>query len=163
MVALIREMKETDWEAVREIYSYYLEEGMASFLTECPDYAQWDSGHHRDCRFVFEQGGEVAGFAVLLPVSPRPHYSGVAEVSIYIRKDCRHLGIGTKLLMHMKEAARSCGYWTLYSSIFAENAASIALHEKCGFRRIGCREKLAKNKFGRWQDTVIMEWRNDLE
>ena len=163
MIRMIREMRAADWDSVRDIYSCYLEKGTASFLTECPTYEAWDSGHHRDCRFVYEQDGEVLGFVVLLPVSPRPHYSGVAEVSIYIREDCLHRGIGTALLMHMKEAARSHGYWTLYSSIFSVNTASIALHEKCGFRNIGYREKLAKNRFGHWQDTTMMEWRNDLE
>ena len=160
---MIREMRAADWNSVREIYADYLEKGTASFLTECPGYEEWDSGHHRDCRFVYEQDGEVLGFIALLPVSSRPHYSGVAEVSIYIREDSHHRGIGTALLLHMKEAARSCGYWTLYSSIFSDNTASVALHEKCGFRKIGYREKLAKNKFGRWQDTTMMEWRNDLE
>ena len=57
------------------------------------------------------------------------------------------------------EEAPKCGYWSLYSAIFSINAGSIALHKKCGFREIGYREKIAKDKFGIWQNTTLMELR----
>jgi phosphinothricin acetyltransferase len=54
------------------------------------------------------------------------------------------------------------GYWMLYSAIFSINIASVELHKKCGFRVIGIREDIAKDKFGEWQSTTIMEWRNKI-
>ena len=54
------------------------------------------------------------------------------------------------------------GYWSLYSVIFSVNEASIRLHQKCGFRVIGYREKIAKDRFGSWQNTTVMEKRSAL-
>ena len=70
---------------------------------------------------------------------------------------------GRKALNKIWIEAEKKGYWTLYSSIFSVNEGSINLHKKCGFRVIGTREKIAKDKFGNWQSTTIMEWRNRIE
>lgn len=67
------------------------------------------------------------------------------------------------MLSKLMESARAEGYWTLYSAIFSVNEGSIKLHKKCGFKIIGTRERIAKDKFGNWQSTTIMEWRNDIE
>ena len=82
---------------------------------------------------------------------------------MYVDESNLHQGIGTALMTRLIGEADACGIWTLYSSIFAENAASIALHKKCGFRLIGTRDRIAKNIFGCWQSTVIMERRNGIE
>lgn len=119
-------------------------------------------GYLKDCRFVYELDGSVLGYSALSPTSAKPHYKGVVEVSIYVDETHLHRGIGTALLNRLCEEADRLGYWTLYSSIFCENIASIELHKKCGFRVIGYREKIAKNIFGRWQSTTIMERRNHI-
>lgn len=160
---MIRTMKESDWEEMMAIYRQSLEKGDVTFRTECPSYEEWDKSHIKECRFVYEEDGKVVGYTMIAPTSSRDSYRGVVEVSIFVdEKHCK-MGIGTALLSKLMEAARAEGYWTLYSAIFSVNEGSIKLHKKCGFRVIGIREKIAKDKFGNWQSTTIMEWRNDIE
>lgn len=160
---MIREMKESDWDEMMEIYEQSLKKGDVTFRTECPSYKEWDKSHIKECRLVYEEDGRIIGYTMIAPTSSRDSYRGVVEVSIFVdEKHCKK-GIGTQLLSKLMELAREEGYWTLYSAIFSVNEESIKLHEKCGFRVIGTREKIAKDKFGNWQSTTIMEWRNDIE
>lgn len=159
---MIREMKREDWPYVEEIYKQGMEHGISTFNTECPSYEEWDAGHIRECRFVSEEDGRVVGWTTISPVSGRCAYRGVVEVSIYIADEYQGKGIGTKLLQRLCEESEKAGYWSLYSAIFSINEASIALHKKCGFREIGYRERIAKDKFGNWQNTTLMERRSSL-
>lgn len=119
-------------------------------------------GDKTTCRFVAVFDGKVIAFAVLSPTFKREVYRGVVEVSIYLDLQYSKLGIGTKLLSHLIDAAERNGYWSLYSSVIEENVASIALHKKCGFREIGFREKIAKDRFGNWHNTILFERRSCL-
>lgn len=157
---MIREMLKEDWDKVKDIYMQGMIAGTSTYTTICPDYTEWDLAHKKDCRFVYVEDGVVVGWIALSPVSARPAFSGVAEVSIYIDEKYHHKGIGTKLLNEMSKESEKKGYWSLYSAIFTSNKASIALHKKCGFREIGYREKLAKDRFGNWQDTTMLEKRS---
>jgi len=134
---LIRKFNPDDWNAVKEIYQQGLDLNIATFQTECPTYTDWDHGHLQACRFVAVLNGKVIAFAVLSPTSARVVYHGVVEVSIYLDQQYTGLGIATQLLHHLISASEEIGCWSLYSSIIAENTASIALHKKCGFREIG--------------------------
>lgn len=156
---MIREMKSSDWEQVREIYCQGIEEGTSTFTVSCPPFEQWNAAHHPFCRYVSEKNGEVRGWLALSPVSAREPYGGVAEISLYVDRSYRGTGIGTALIEHLCAECEKHGIWSLLSVIFASNAASIALHEKCGFRKIGFREKIAKDRFGEWQDTFMYEKR----
>lgn len=158
----IREMKDTDWEAVGAIYREGIETNIATFQTEVPTFEVWDKSHIKPCRFVAEEDGQVVGWVALTAVSSRCVYAGVAEVSIYIKSDCRGRGIGEKLLRHVIEASEKEGFWTLQSGIIEKNIGSIALHKKAGFRMIGYRERVAKDANGEWQNTVLMERRSPL-
>ena len=80
-------------------------------------------------------------------------------VSIYIDNKYQGSGIGTKLLKKLCNESEKRGYWCLYVAIFSINRPSIELHKKCGFREIGYRERIAKDRFGKWQNTVLMERR----
>jgi phosphinothricin acetyltransferase len=82
------------------------------------------------------------------------------EVSIYIDEKYKGLGVGTKLMNNLIAKSEENGFWTLYSAVIRENAASIALHKKCGFREIGIREKVAKMSNGIWHDVVLLERRS---
>ena len=86
------------------------------------------------------------------------------ESSLYVYVDdaWQNRGIGTALLSHLCSESEKNGYWSLYSAIFSINESSIKLHEKCGFRVIGTREKIAKDKYGIWQDTTLMEKRSQM-
>lgn len=156
---MIREMRDTDWKRVSEIYTQALDEGVSTFNTECPGYEAWDASHIRECRYVYEEDGQVVGWIVISPTSARPVYRGCVEVSVYIDLRYRGKGIGTKLLNMLIEEGKKAGYWSFYSAIFSINKSSIALHKKCGFREIGYRERIAKDKFGDWQNTTLMEYR----
>lgn len=156
-------MQESDWDRVAEIYRQGIESNCSTFETKCPEYAAWNAAHLEICRLVCEDDGTVSGWAALSPTSGRAVYRGVAEVSIYVAEKAKHSGVGTALLTRMIRESERAGIWTLQSGIFAVNHASLALHRKCGFRMVGVREKIARNRFGMWQDTVLMERRSAAE
>ena len=67
--------------------------------------------------------------------------------------------LGYHLLTELCRQAEAAGYWTLQSTVLQDNAASRALHTKCGFRLVGRRERIARDCHGRWLDTYLMEYR----
>ncbi|MBC5991996.1 N-acetyltransferase [Pontibacter sp. SD6] len=145
--------------AVLQIYKEGLETGEATFNTEVPTWEQWDSSHHQHSRFVALAGNIVAGWVALSPVSARYCYRGVAEFSIYIAAAYRGMGIGDQLMQKVIPESEANGIWTLHSSTFPENRASIKLQKKHGFREIGYREKIAELN-GVWRNTVLLERRS---
>ena len=156
---MIREMTKTDWERVSEIYKQGLLDGKSTFNTECPSFEEWDKGHIKECRYVYEEEGKVTGWIAISPTSSRSAYRGCVEMSVYVDENYRGKGIGTKLIKKLIEEATNAGYWSIYSAIFSINEASIKVHRKCGFREIGYRERNAKDRFGNWQNTTLMEYR----
>lgn len=154
---MIREMSVKDWGQVEEIYSQGIEKGVATFNTESPSYEEWNNEHIGNCRFVYVDGGKVVGWVALSPVSSRCVYKGCAEMSIYIDNDHQGRGIGTELIKRLLCEAKKQGYWSILSTVISINSASVALHKKCGFREIGYREKIAKDRFGNWQNTTLFE------
>jgi phosphinothricin acetyltransferase len=158
---MINSMRPQDWESVRAIYLEGIATGQATFETEAPDWERWDSGHLPHCRLVARNGEAVIGWAALSPVSKRQVYAGVAEVSVYVAASARGNGVGGALLRALIEASESHGVWTLQSSIFPENHASVALHLKSGFREVGRRERIAR-LHGVWRDTVVLERRSPI-
>lgn len=162
MDVIIRAMKENDWEAVAGIYQEGMDTMLATFQSEVPAYEAWDKSHLQNCRIVAEENNEVIGWIALSPISSRCVYSGVAEVSIYIKASHRGKQVGEKLMKALIIEAEKEGYWTLQSGILEINLASIALHKKVGFRLVGYREKIAKDSNGIWQNTVLMERRSPV-
>lgn len=148
-----------DWPAVRAIYAAGIATGQATFETEVPDWPAWDGARLACCRLAARRGAELVGWATLGPVSARPVYRGVAEVSVYVAAVARGQGVGRALLAALVEAAEVEGIWTLQASIFPENAASVALHRACGFRVVGRREHIAQHH-GLWRDTLLLERRS---
>lgn len=155
-----------DWPQVEAIYREGIADGHATFETEVPTWEAWDAGHLPTCRLVTRDGDrvgvegcEVIGWAALSPVSRRPCYAGVAEVSIYVARARRGCGVGQVLLEALIAASERQGIWTLQGVTFAENEASLRLQARCGFRRVGYRERIAQLN-GVWKDTVLMERRS---
>ncbi len=159
--SVIREMIDRDAERVLEIYALGLETRNATFETQVPAWADWDAKHHAHSRFVFVEDEKVLGWIVLAPTSARQVYAGVAEVSVYVDTRAHGQGIGSALMEKVIASSEAHGIWTLYSSVFAENIATVKLHEKFGFRVIGRREKIAKLD-GVWRDTVLLERRSKV-
>lgn len=155
----IRSMTRADWPRMMEIYAQALEKGISTFQQTCPTYEDWDKAHRPDSRLIAEVDGTIAAWAVLAPTSARECYRGVVEVSIYVAEEFQHRGIGKKLMAALEEEAEKAGCWTLFSVVFEVNKPSLALHEACGFRTIGYRERIAKDRFGNWQNTIHLEKR----
>lgn len=154
----LREMTEADWPQVAAIWAEGIATGQATFETEPPSWAFFDATRRPEGRFVAEHDGAVVGWTALAPVSSRPCYAGVAENSVYVASSARGLGVGTALMHALVTAAAAAGIWTIQTSVFPENAVSIALHERVGFRIVGRRERIAQLD-GVWHDTLFLELR----
>lgn len=163
MLISIKSLNFTHWESVRKIYLEGIDTGLATFETEAPTWGEWDARHLPFARFIAKAEADEAllGWAALSPISIRRVYSGVAEVSVYVAANARGKGVGRVLLQRLIEESEANGIWSLQASIFPENLASIRLHESCGFRVVGVRERIAKLN-GIWRDTVILERRSKL-
>jgi L-amino acid N-acyltransferase YncA len=145
--------------------------------TELPSWAAWDRARLPEHRFVAvahdpgfgpaaEAGpGEtsddagVLGWVAVSPVSARAVYAGVVEHSIYVAAAARGRGVGAALMGRLVQSCDAGGIWTIQSGVFPENAASLALHERFGFRRVGVRERIGRLD-GRWRDLVLVERRS---
>ncbi len=147
------------WPQVRAIYEEGIAGRQATFETEAPSWSEWDAAHLPHCRLIAVGGGTVLGWAALSPVSRRPCYAGVAEVSVYVAERARGTGVGRLLLERLIAAAERHGIWTLQGATFPENVASLRLQQSCGFRVVGRRERVARLD-GVWRDTVLSERRS---
>ena len=157
----IRVMTAEDWEPVRAIYLAGIATGQATFETEAPTWTTWNNSHLPAPRLVAISREAIGGWAALSPVSARPVYKGVAEVSVYVAEQMRVAGLGRFLLEALVKESEEHRIWTLQASIFPENVASISLHNSCGFREVGRRQRIAKMK-GVWRDTLLFERRSKL-
>ncbi len=90
----------------------------------------------------------------------------MVDVSLYVGAAHRGKGIGSRLIAALIAASEAHGIWTLQAGIFPENEASLALHARHGFRRVGVRERVGHMTFGpyagRWRDVVLMERRSTV-
>lgn len=115
--------------------------------------------HLPDPRLVaVESDDRAVGWAAGSAVSERCVYGGVIEHSVYVDPSWRARGIGRLLLEASVGESERLGYWTIQSGIFPENEASLALHEQCGFRIVGRREKVGLH-MGVWRDVILSERR----
>ena len=157
----IIDMRPEHWPQVARIYEEGIATGNATFQTSAPSWSEWDGAHLQHSRCVAVEGDEVLGWAALTPVSGRCVYAGVAEISVYVAEKARGRGLGSALLDQLIASSESHGIWTLQAGVFPENTASLKLHETCGFRTIGIREKIGKMG-DRWRDTVLLERRSQV-
>jgi phosphinothricin acetyltransferase len=156
----IEPMTDADGPAVLDIYAQGIATGVATFETAVPAWRAWHASHHRDCRFVARLDGRVVGWTAIARYSSREVYAGVAWESIYVDASARNHGVGAALLAALIPASEASGIWTLIAGVQAENAASLALHEKAGFRRIGVQERIGRDAAGTWRDVVLLERRS---
>lgn len=147
--------------AVLAIYQAGIATGNASFETQTPDWSTWHKKHLADHRFVALENDEVRGWIATSPTSDRCVYNGVVEESIYIAPAARGRGIGLRLMGTLIASTEAAGIWTLQSGVFPENAASLKLHARCGFRVIGTRERIGQHD-GWWRDVLLLERRSTV-
>ena len=95
-----------------------------------------------------------------MPVSSRECYAGVGETAVYVAESARGRGVGKALLHTQVNTADAAGMWTLQTSIFPENRASLALHRSAGYRTLAVRSRIGQLD-GVWRDTVLMERRSE--
>ncbi|HSC90045.1 MAG TPA: GNAT family N-acetyltransferase [Gaiellaceae bacterium] len=156
----VESLAAADWHAVRAIYADGIATRNATFETEVPSWAAWDRAHLDGHRLVARRDdGTVVGWAALTPYSDRCAYAGVAEDSVYVAADARGRGIGTTLLRALVAGAEADGIWTVQAGVFPENRGSLGLHEACGFRIVGVRERIGRLD-GVWRDVVLLERRS---
>jgi phosphinothricin acetyltransferase len=157
----VEPMSHKHWPAVRQIYIEGLDTGNASFETAAPTWQDFHDAHLAGHLLVAIEGGTVVGWAGLSPASTRTVYAGVAEESVYISTSARGRGVGRRLLTELVERAEAAGIWTVQAGIFPDNTASVALHQACGFRTVGVRERIGQ-RAGVWRDVLLLEWRSDV-
>ncbi|MGL4990476.1 MAG: GNAT family N-acetyltransferase [Sarcina sp.] len=150
------------WGEMAAIYESSIKTGITTFQRTVPSYEEWVSSHMEDFNILLLEESEVIGFAALTAINNKIQYNGVAELSIYIKSGQRGKGIGTILLKELIKKSEEAGIWTLQATILEDNVGSKKLHEKCGFREVGYREKIAQTIFGVWKDTYLMERRSDI-
>jgi phosphinothricin acetyltransferase len=159
-------MKPEDWEQVRAVYLDGIRTGHSTFEADTPDWKDWDAAHLPEPRLVLRAEGRMLAWAALAPVSRRPVYKGVAEVSLYVAAGHRGRGAGSVLLGALIAASEDAGIWTLQCGIFPENAASLHLAATHGFREVGRREKIGRMTHGElagaWRDVVLVERRSKV-
>jgi phosphinothricin acetyltransferase len=158
-VTTIRPMTPADWPEVERIHAEGIATGDATFETEPPTWDEFEGGKLTSHRLVAVEDEEVVGWAALAPTSARDCYRGVVEHSVYVADRARGRGIGRALMEALLASADAAGIWTVQTSIFPENGASVALHERVGFRVVGRRERIAQLD-GVWRDTLLLERRS---
>ncbi|HEX6868027.1 MAG TPA: GNAT family N-acetyltransferase [Candidatus Limnocylindrales bacterium] len=155
-------MTAADWPDVRRIYAEGIATGDATLEREAPDWDHFDRSHRDDCRLVARTvaGGAVLGWVALTAASARRVYRGVAWESVYVASEARRRGVGRALLDAVIADSEAAGVWTLQAGVLAENVASLALHERAGFRRVGVQHAIGRDAQERWRDVVLLERRS---
>ncbi len=158
----IRPMTLGDADAVLRIYQSGLDTGHASFETAGPSWEAFSAGRLPAHRFVaVDPHGEVVGWVAVSAVSTRAVYAGVVEHSVYVDPGANRRGVGAALLSAVIASTEAAGIWTIQSGVFPENAASLRLHQRAGFRVIGVRERIGLHH-GRWRDVLLLERRSPI-
>jgi len=162
MSPAIRPATLTDIPTITRIYAHAVETGTASFELAPPDDAEMtrrmsallDGGFPY---LVAEVDGAITGYAYAGPYRPRPAYRFTVEDSVYVAPDAQGRGVGSVLLPALVEQSATRGFRQMIAVIGdSEQAASIALHARCGFYYVGTLPHVGY-KLGRWLDTVLMQ------
>jgi phosphinothricin acetyltransferase len=123
------------------------------------DQVEWIDEHrgaHPAIVAVDDESGEVLGFGSLSPFKERPAYATTVEDSVYVHRDHRGGGLGRALLDELVRLAADHGFHSVMARIVGGHAASMALHEHCGFELVGTEREVGR-KFGKWLDVVEMQ------
>ncbi|WP_148570875.1 helix-turn-helix domain-containing GNAT family N-acetyltransferase [Nocardioides caldifontis] len=156
-----RPVTEDDMPTALSIYAEGLATRNATFETKVPTAKQLRARWLPGMAWVAELDGEVVGWTAVMPVSGRQCYAGVGETSVYVTEPARGRGVGKALLFTQVTEADKAGMWTLQTSIFPENRASLALHHSAGYRTLAVRTRIAQLD-GVWRDTVLLERRSEV-
>ncbi|WP_371588016.1 GNAT family N-acetyltransferase [Streptomyces virginiae] len=160
MSITIAPLAEAHADEVLAIYQAGIDEGNATFETTAPTWQVFEAGKLPQHRFAaVSEDGKVLGWVAASAVSDRCAYAGVVEHSVYVHPAARGQGVAMQLLTALIGSTEAAGIWTIQSGIFPENRASLALHQRAGFRIIGTRERIGRHH-GVWRDVVLLERRS---
>lgn len=159
----VRLARPTDAEAIRGIYNVEVSTSTVTFdlvprtLVDQQEWLRARSGAHAVVVAVEGEGeGEVVGFGSLSPYRDRPAYRTTVEDSVYVRRDRRGSGVGSRVLEELLTVAAASGFHAVMARIVDGHDASIALHRRHEFALVGVEREIGR-KFGRWLDVVVMQ------
>ncbi len=162
MTLAIRACTEADIDQVAAIYGHHVRHGSASFETDPPDTEEMrrrraDITAKGFAYLVADDAGTVRGYAYAGTYRPRAAYRDTVENSVYLRPDSMGRGIGVMLLQALITECEALGLRQVVAVVGdSANAASIRLHERLGFRRVGVLRAVGY-KHGRWLDSVLLQ------
>jgi L-amino acid N-acyltransferase YncA len=154
----LRRARPADAKAIAAIYNDGIAERQSTFETaprSAADIEAWLAAGPRLPVLVADDR-RVVGWARIAAYSERPAYAGVGEVSVYVDRAARGRGIGRRLLEELAAHASELDYWKLTGKVFPENAASLALIRRCGWREVGLHLRHGRLE-GRWRDVLVVE------
>jgi phosphinothricin acetyltransferase len=157
-VLSIRPASEGDAEAISAIYNDGIADRVATFETrprETHEVAAWLS-EPLPLLVATDEDGEVLGFARVSSYSDRCVYEGVGEHGVYVARAARGRQVGRRLLEALAAASEQAGLYKLTSRVFADNAASRAVHLAAGFHEVGIQRRHGRLD-GEWKDCVLVE------
>ena len=159
---MLRIATEADLPAMLEIYAPYVLTSTASFEYDVPgepEFLQRFRSYTQQFPWlVWEEDGQILGYAYASPPYTRAAYAWCAEPSIYLRPDAQGTGIAGKLYDALEVILACQGYHVLYALVTGENAASLRFHEKHGYVVRG-KFPDCGYKFGRWVSLFWLEKR----
>lgn len=157
---MIRIAVEADVPAILEIYAPYVTDTTITFEYDVPTQEEFLNRFRTMIRdfpwLVWEEKGEILGYAYACRPFERAAYSWCAEPSIYLRPDVQGRGIGRRLYLALEELLKIQGYQVLLALITGENTGSRCFHEKLGYCIAGEIHRCGW-KFGRWLNVFWME------
>ncbi len=161
---IVRPSRDADVPAMLAIYLHHIRKGVDPEYTgdiEAPDAddlkRRRKTMHRRKMpHIVAERHGELLGYAYAVPFRKRPAYRYAVKHSIYVHNDHLHRGVGGLLMTALIDACAAAGFRQMIGYIDAANAASLAIHDRFGFRRVGYLPEIGY-KFGRWTDSVLVQ------
>ena len=158
----IRKARIEDLYAMLKIYTPYVENTSISFEYTPPSEEEFAKRFEEHVRMypwlVFEEGGEVLGYAYAGRPFARMAYSWCAEISVYVNMESRGKGIGKCLYAEVESILKMQGVEVIYAIITGENEASLRFHEALGYKHTAKYEKCGF-KFGKWYDVYWLEKR----
>ena len=159
-LAVIRPAKDSDLVAINDIYNHYVLHSTCTYQEEpesIEDRHRWFARHGESHPIIVaEADGRIVGWGSLSAYHARSAYRRTVENSVYVHHEFQRRGIGSVLLKELIACARNLRHHVIIAAIDAEQPASVALHDRFGFQKVGHMKHLGF-KFNRWLDVIYME------
>ena len=157
---MIRPVELSDCKSITDIYNYYIETTVITF-EEVPMAVPEMQNRVNEIRklfpyLVYEESGEILGYAYVDAFHSRSAYRFTLEDSIYLRNGCQSKGIGRALLNELLNEVKKRDAHSIMAKIALPNERSVQLHEAFGFKNVGTLKEVGR-KFDKWLDVGYWE------